>query len=291
MSFSDEDSASTNAGTFNQTVNSAQSTAQGQQGVTTQQTTALPAGLSEQSLQELATAYGVSQVQMADMLSRATAGVGVAPSQGQQDIANQINNQGLTSLRDRAAGGNVISPEAQAQIDRAFGAADALGQRDINMNATNDANARGLAVTDSPVANAKAIALADFKARLESQKAGATLDYGSREADRATSFDMYQKELQQRAYQNRLALLGTSPAAYGLQSNLFNQRLAQGRTTGSTNNVLQGATQNTGGQSGSSTGLFTGSQTGYGLSAQGAGSLLSGAGAALKGAGEAGLFD
>jgi hypothetical protein len=183
------------------------------------------------------------------------------------------------------------------QIDRAFGAADMLGQRDINTSATNDANARGLSVTDSPVANAKGIALADFKARLESSKAGAVLDYGGKEADRATAFDQYQKELQQRAINNRLAILGTAPAGYGLQSNLFNQRLAQGTTTGAgaTNNILQGATQgtaaNTGSQSGTSTGLFSGSGTGYGLSGRDAAGAVSAISAIGEGAAKAGLFN
>lgn len=300
MSFGSEDKEQQQqqAGTLDQTVAQGQTraglTAQAQAEHRGQQTSALPASALEQALQEYATQHGLSQIEMAKALGQASQQVGVAPTAGQQAMGTTLNDIYLQQLRDRAMGGNVISPQAQAQIDRAYGAAQQLGIRDIEQQSMQDAQRRGLSVTDSPVANAKALGLADFASRLQAAKAQATLDYGSQEANRATAFDQYQKELQQRAFQNRLALIGQAPAAYGLQSNLFNQRLAQGLTQqfgqaqnrGAVNDILSGNTRTTG----SSTGLFSGAGSGtqFGLSGR---DLAAGVGAGAQiGRGISSLF-
>src|SRR6266566_3081043 len=97
-----------------------------------------------------------------------------AAYRGSPDYAldQQMSRASKQNILDRVTGkAPVISPEAQAQIDAAYGHTQASGLRDINRTMQEDANARGLSATDSPVANAKGLALGEFESGLGSAKA------------------------------------------------------------------------------------------------------------------------
>ena len=98
---------------------------------------------------------------------------------------------------------------------------------------------------------------------MEAQRAGASLDLGQSEALFNQSVAQVQNQLRQQALMNRLAMSTAAPAAFGLQQQLFGQRLAAAPRS----NVFSGVGQ--------------GSQFGYGLS----GSDVAGYGAGLGGRG------
>ena len=63
------------------------------------------------------------------------------------------------------------------------------------------------------------------------QKAAASLDLGQAQSIFDQASAAFAKQLQDRAFQNRLAIAGMTPASYGLQQNLFGERLSQGQGT------------------------------------------------------------
>lgn len=150
----------------------------------------------------------------------------------------------------------VLSPEAQARIDTAFNASRVSGEKDINRSFLEDANARGLSITDTAIANAKGSALADFLRGLESAKATSALNVGDTEANFNQGLAQFQAALRNQAAMNRMAMASNSPASFGLANSLFGQGLSTaGRTQ--TGNIF-----GSGNQSG------TNSFWGYGQNAQ-----------------------
>lgn len=183
--------------------------------------------------------------------------------QRQRQLEETVTNNLLARMNGTAP---VLSPEAQGRIDTAFNARRTEGLRDINRTFEEDAAARGLNVTDSPIANAKGLALADFLRGLESAKATSSLNVGDTEANFNQALAQFQAGLRQQAALNRLALAGNAPASFGLQQSLFGQGLATGQRQMSGNLFGTGSRSGTGNMS----------AFGFGLNGQQAGGFLQG---------------
>lgn len=184
---------------------------------------------------------------------------------GQQQ--KQLEALATQNLLDRLTGkAPVLAPEAQQRIDTAFGATQAQGESDLLRFAEQLAGQRGLRLSDSPIGAEALRQRTIFGQQLAGQKAASELDVGQTEANFDQAIRAFQANLAQQAFMNRLSLAGSTPASFGLQSQLFGERLA--------------------GASKSFRGKQFGTEQGFGLDLA---AILSGGGQALGGASNAGF--
>lgn len=120
----------------------------------------------------------------------------------------------------------VLSPEAQARVNTAYGATQSQGESDLMRFAEQLAGQRGMRLSDSPIGGEALRQRTLFGSQLAGQKAASELDVGNTEANFDQAIRAFQAQLSQQAFMNRLSLSSASPASYGLQSQLFGERLA-----------------------------------------------------------------
>lgn len=100
------------------------------------------------------------------------------------------------NINDRLTGkAPVLSAAQQKMLDESYNATNVEGLRDINTTFANDAAARGLSPTDSPVANAKALSIGEFARGMSSTKANAALNLGQQGALFDQSLSNFQNNL------------------------------------------------------------------------------------------------
>lgn len=132
------------------------------------------------------------------------------PSAEQQEIQRLSDQRTLAILRGEAP---PLSPAQEARIRTVFDQAESEGEDDIRQFGEEIAAARGLRLTDTPIGSEVINARTDLAAKLKASRAAAELNLGQTEQAFAESVRQFQANLNQTAYQNRLALLGRSSAA------------------------------------------------------------------------------
>lgn len=139
----------------------------------------------------------------------------------------QLESAAIDNLLARINGtAPVISPEAQQRLDTIYGNTLGQGEQDILRFGRDMAASRGMALTDSPIGGEVTQRQADLVQRLGAAKAGSALDYGNTDALFQQASAQFAQQLQDRAFQNRMAMATMTPAPYGLQQSLFGERLA-----------------------------------------------------------------
>lgn len=179
---------------------------------------------AEQKLQELNLQMAQLQAkQMQDAMDQQNQ-YATSP-QGQQ--SQQLSDLAQKNLIARLSGqAPVLDPAQQAMLDQAYNATNRQGMEDLSRFSSEQAAQRGLTTADSPI-GAEALRQARlFQSDLASKKAASALDLGQTGANFNQSIAQFQAGLQQQAMNNRLALSSAQPASYGMQGNLFAQRLA-----------------------------------------------------------------
>ncbi len=192
-----------------------------------------------------------------------------AYDQGPQSQLDQLI--GLMSkggLAQFLGGGMIATPQQQQQIDQAYNAQRVEGLRDIDTQFNNDALARGLSTTDSPIANAKALALGEFSRGLASNKAQAGLNLGFQNAGFNQNLASYQDQLRQQAALNRMGVLqgyGNPNLQFSLGQSSLN-RTVRGNQSGQGTNYGLDLGSAAGGLGGAvlNSGLFSGGGGGGG---------------------------
>lgn len=142
-----------------------------------------------------------------------------------------LENARLSSqnINDRLTGkAPVLSAAQQKMLDESYNATNVEGLRDINTMFANDAAARGLNVTDSPVANAKALSAGEFARGMASTKANAALNLGQQGAIFDQGLSNFQNNLRLQS------MLSRSQANAGYSNPLLNYgiRNQEGNRTG-----------------------------------------------------------
>lgn len=112
-----------------------------------------------------------------------------------------------------------LSPEEQARISTLFGAARERGTGELGKFFGQQAMARGLRPSDSPILAEQGQAMADFLRGLEAAQAGTEIDVGEQQRQ-------FQAQLAQQAFMNRLSLAGQGLPGLALGQQMFSQRLA-----------------------------------------------------------------
>lgn len=140
-----------------------------------------------------------------------------------------IEAKATQNLLDRLTGKSpVLNPEEQARLDTIYGTAEKRGDESIRQYADELAGMRGMAVSDSPIGHESLRQRRQFQEGLASQRAAASFDLSAAGNLFNQQLQQFQAQLQQQAFANRLALAQGQPASYGMQGQLFNERLAQG---------------------------------------------------------------
>ena len=147
-------------------------------------------------------------------------------------LAREIETKGLQNIQSRLTGqAPVLSPEEQARLDTIYGRASSEGDLQLQRFGRDLASSRGMTTADSPIGGEVLDQRRRFGEGLAAQKAAASLDLGQAQSIFDQASAAFAKQLQDRAFQNRLAIAGATPASFGLQQNLFGERLSQGQGT------------------------------------------------------------
>lgn len=224
------------------------------------QTIQLPApGPGQQELERLSIELAQEQLKSLRGIVAEQQAFATSPeAEKQRRVLELATEQILARLEGRAP---VLSPAAEQRIGTAFPTAERRGQESIRRFGEEAAGARGMRLTDSPIGAEALRQSRELTEGLGAARAGAELDVGQTEALFAQSLRDFQNRLQQQALMNRLAMSATAPAAFGLQQQLFAQRIAASPRTFS------------------QFGNLSGSQWQAGISATDVGRLAMGAGA------------
>ena len=192
----------------------------GQSSQTQQKTSIAPQDPTAQSLEAL----NLKAAQQADADQTAYR------ASPQYALDQQISQQAKQNVADRLSGNAPVLTDAQQkQLDTAYNATNVEGLRDINTTFANDAASRGLSVTDSPVGNAKGLAVGEFARGMASNKANAALNLGQTGAIFNQGLASYQDTLRMNAATNRMSTLTgyTNPALqYGLGQQYGNRNMS-----------------------------------------------------------------
>lgn len=207
----------------------------------------------------------LSQLQVGQ-LKQAIADQEAAKSDPLVQQQRQLEEKATSNLLARVTGqAPVLAPEEQARLDEIYANTLRQGQEQLKFAADEAAGQRGMAITDSPIGNEYLRQQGNLISNMGAQKSASALDLGNANAAFTQNLANFTNQLKQQALANRLAIAGQQPASFGLQQNLFGQRLAAAPR--------------------SFTGLSSGSQSGYGLG----GSDVAGYGQGLYGSKGAGL--
>lgn len=156
-------------------------------------------GIQQQQLEAMKTAAG-SQAELLASIKEAT-----QETPNQKQIRELSEQKTLDYLQGKAP---VLSPEQQARINTAYGAAEAEGTAGIRQFAEEAAASRGMALTDSPIGAQVLPEVRKLQQNLAGAKASAELNAGTAEQTFNQTIQEFQANLRQQAYNNRLALLG-----------------------------------------------------------------------------------
>jgi len=165
--------------------------------------------------------------QQAAQLAAANAQQQAYASSPQAQMDRELQQRSTQALLDRLNGtAPVLNPQQQAMLDQSYNATGQQGMEDLTRFAGEQAAQRGMTTADSPI-GAEALRQARlFQRDLQSAKAKSALDLSQTGANFNQSLAQFGSGLQQQALANRLALSTSTPGSYGLQQNLFGQRLA-----------------------------------------------------------------
>jgi hypothetical protein len=138
-------------------------------------------------------------------------------------LQKQVEEKALQNIMARLTGqAPVLAPEEQQRLDEIFGATQRQGEEDLARFAQEQAGARGLRRSDSPIFNETLRQRRLFGENLAAQKSAAALNLG----DRSTLFNQtlkdFQQGLREQSALNRQGLL------LDFSRGLFGERLAQG---------------------------------------------------------------
>lgn len=174
-------------------------------------------------------------------------------------LRQQVEQKALENIYARLTGTSpVLNPEEQARLDTIYNVSKTQGEQALNQYADQLSGMRGMRVTDTPIGGEVLRQRGNLELGLQGQKAASSLDLSQASADFNARMAEFTGNLRQQAFMNQLSLAGTTPASFGLQSQLFGER-------------LQGAPRSFTGLSG-----MTGWNTGFDLS-----KAIGGAGAAM----------
>lgn len=139
----------------------------------------------------------------------------------------KLQEMATQNLLNRLAGNApVLTPDQEKMLNEAYASTNRQGMEDLARFAQEQAAQRGMTTADSPVGNEALRQARLFQADLASKKSQSALDLSQTGANFNQSIAQFQAGLQQQALQNRMALSSATPASYGMQNNLFAQRLA-----------------------------------------------------------------
>lgn len=189
------------------------------------QATSIPAPSPEETeLKKLNLELAKKQIAQMDLATAKQTEFETSPI-GQQQ--KQVEALATQNLLDRLTGkAPVLSPEAQARVNTAFGTTQSQGEEDLMRFAEQLAGQRGMRLSDSPIGGEALRQRTLFGSQLAGQKAASELDVGNTEANFDQAIRAFQAQLSQQAFMNRLSLSSASPESYGLQSQMFGERLA-----------------------------------------------------------------
>lgn len=135
-------------------------------------------------------------------------------------------------------GGQLLTPQEQQMLDQLYSSQRTRGLEDLTTYAAQEAQRRGLAVSDSPIGNAALQARQRFSNDLASAQAGTGLQLGQANQAFWTGIQDRGNTLHQQAQANRLALTTAQPTGFGLQNYIDQFRAASApRTTVTTGNT------------------------------------------------------
>lgn len=217
-----------------------------------------PASPAEEELKKVN--LEVAKLQ-AEELKAAAAERATQAGQPISELQTKVQQKAMENIYARLTGQSpVLAPEEQAHLDTIYNTAKTQGEQALNQYADQLAGMRGMRVTDTPIGGEVLRQRGNLELGLQGQKAAGALDLGQASAQFNAQMAEFTNNLRQQAFMQQLSLAGTAPASYGLQSQLFGERLAQGTRSG--------------GFSGSSN--MTGWNTGFDLSkaAGGAGAMM-----------------
>ena len=177
---------------------------------TTQQTVSLPGPTTEQTeLNKLQLELAKLQKQEIESAASDRAAFDASPLAATQ---RQIEEKASANILARLNGtAPVLSPEQTAYLDTIFGTALKRGEADLQRFGEQQAASRGMNITDSPIGGDLLRQRREFGEGLESSRAKSALDLGNAGAEFSSNLANFRAQLQQQAFQNRLALAGLQP--------------------------------------------------------------------------------
>lgn len=142
-------------------------------------------------------------------------------------LQEQVQQKALENIYARMTGAApVLAPEEEARLNTIYGAAKSQGEQALNQYAEQTAGMRGMRPTDSPIGGDIMRQRANLELGLQGQKAASSLDLGQASTQFNAQMAEFTNNLRQQAFMQQLSLAGTAPASYGLQQQMFGQRLA-----------------------------------------------------------------
>ena len=201
----------------------------------------MPAASPEETeLKKLNLELAKRQIAAMDRAETEQAAAGGEPvSQLQKDVQKKA----LENIYARLTGQSpVLNPEEQARLDTIYNTAKTQGEEALTQYADQLAGVRGMRVSDTPIGGEVLRQRGNLELGLQGQKAASSLDLSQAGADFNARMAEFTGNLRQQAFMNQLALAGTTPASFGLQNQLFGERLATAPRT----NDFRGLTGMTG---------------------------------------------
>lgn len=142
-----------------------------------------------------------------DLFSRTIAGL--APTPEEEEVRALSSKRALAILKGEAP---QLSTAQRASLETLYGTASRRGTEELTRYGEEIAAARGMRLTDTPIGSEILREKSRLEEGLGAARASAELDYGQRQQAFDESVRQFQAGLSSAAFQNRLALLGTSPS-------------------------------------------------------------------------------
>lgn len=142
-----------------------------------------------------------------DAFSRTIAGL--TPTADEEEIRRLSSQKALAILRGEAP---QLAEAQRANLETIYGTATRRGTEELTRYGEEIAAARGMRLTDSPIADELLRQKAALTENLGAARAASELNYGQAQQAFDESVRQFQEDLRARAFQSRLALLGTPPS-------------------------------------------------------------------------------
>lgn len=184
----------------------------------------MPAPSAEETeLKKLNLELAKRQIAAMDKAAATEAAQGDQPT---SQLRGQVEQKALENIYARLTGTSpVLNPEEQARLDTIYNTAKTQGEQALTQYADQMAGMRGMRVTDTPIGGEVLRQRGNLELGLQGQKAASSLDLSQAGADFNARMAEYTGNLRQQAFMNQLSLAGTTPASFGLQNQLFGERL------------------------------------------------------------------